>query len=328
MRLLVLVVLLVSVMSDSFAADHKFSLSFFSKVEKLYAKGKYEKVLQELAILDKERFGEYKQEVKPLRSDVRYYHYTLSALFFSGKLKGLSETVAFYSRIHTLDSAKIYINQSQYLTIKNKVVAASESALANDNILTARRYVDALARWGDTTSLYLQVYPKNEAALFGLKREIIWEYLKNYDYSEVDAYARSVRKQKNIADQAYVLTKKYTYDFEKVRAIYSWITHNIIYDYSFKIYDGETTFRAGTGVCSGYSYLFKEMCRQAGIKSFRITGFTTYSNMGHAWNTVLVQGQEFLLDPTWGAGAETKRDYYYLISENELAKTHKATKKE
>lgn len=309
-----------------FFKPKKYDASFYERVEKHYAKANYERVLKELSELDKARFGEDKALVKPLRGDVRYYHYKLSALLNSDKPVTLFDLLALYGRVRSLDTAHYYLAQPQYKIAREKLLSGTDKVLERSGVLAARRFVNAMASWGDTTATYRLVYPK-KTDLNIVRKDVLWTYLREYDYSEIDRKAKATPKQRSIADQAFVLTKDYQYDFEKVRAIYVWIIHNIVYDYSYSIYDAANTFRRNTGVCSGYSYLFKEMCEYAGLKSYRITGMTKNSTLGHAWNTAMVHGHEFLVDATWAAGVRDK-EYYYLISEKELSKTHRAEKKE
>jgi hypothetical protein len=104
----------------------------------------------------------------------------------------------------------------------------------------------------------------------------------------------------------------------KVNAIYNWITHNIKYDAKamYRIGDrpkdlADKTFRKRKGTCDGYSTLFVEMCREAGLPAATVDGYAkdwTYDNGDklyiprHAWAGVMVDGKWQLADPTWGAG--------------------------
>lgn len=189
-----------------------------------------------------------------------------------------------------------------------------------------RRLADVSARYGDTTWVYKSVYPKKKALQLANGMDI-GEYLMKYDYSDIDKKAIEVKRQSSIENQAWALTKDYSYDFEKARAIYVWIVHHIEYDYSYRIYDGETTFRTGTGVCSGFSYLYKEMCLKAGVKAYRVTGIANNGTWSpHAWNMIELEGQPFLLDSTWASCVKSYLDidFFYMVEEKHFAKTHKA----
>lgn len=105
-------------------------------------------------------------------------------------------------------------------------------------------------------------------------------------------------------------------DNDKTRAIYLWVTNNISYDVPrFLARDKEpkmppqTTrevFTSKSAVCQGYSELFVELCNNAGIKAFKVSGYTKkkreISPVSHAWVAAVLDGGWFLFDPTWGAG--------------------------
>jgi transglutaminase-like putative cysteine protease len=320
----VLLYILFSHTPSLYASDAPSSSYSYVKVENLYKRGEYEKVLQQLRVLEQGRYGKDGKLKYSLRNDLEYYHYKLSTQIQLNRIDPLREMIGLYDRLLQLDSTRQYVSQPQYGAFVEHIKRVTETTLKKNQIGVTRKYVNVLARYGDTTWVYHAVHPRKETLNIASK-EILWEFLKEYDYTEIDKKALATKKQSSIADQAWALTKDHTYEFEKVRAIYTWIVHNITYDYSYSIYDGKTTFKQNTGVCSGYSYLFREMCEKAGLKAYRVTGI---ANNGrgygrHAWNLVEVEGQQFLLDSTWGSGLKYAMDYYYLISEKELAKTHK-----
>lgn len=106
-------------------------------------------------------------------------------------------------------------------------------------------------------------------------------------------------------------------DFLKANAIYNWITHNIKYDVA--------AFKKGTldrpsikqvlkkkkALCDGYSDLFTELCREAGLRALTVSGYARdwmfddsdkLYTPRHAWNAVYLAGNWHLVDATWGAG--------------------------
>ena len=103
---------------------------------------------------------------------------------------------------------------------------------------------------------------------------------------------------------------------DKIRAIYVWITHNIVYDRErFKAKrtlnfasDDEFIRHAlanRKAVCAGFSKLFHEMASHAGIEVYTISGYARSdreaTGLGsHAWNGIhLKTGEWLLLDVTW-----------------------------
>lgn len=141
-----------------------------------------------------------------------------------------------------------------------------------------------------------------------------------HDYRAVDEHALNapVSVTKSFKTLARWLTEPFQSDEEKTRALFRWITQNISYDvdayFSGRYMSGraEDALKNKRGVCEGYSGLFEQLARAAGITVVKISGFAKgygYAAGGavgsvpnHAWNAVKVNGDWKLLDCTWGAG--------------------------
>jgi hypothetical protein len=142
------------------------------------------------------------------------------------------------------------------------------------------------------------------------------------DFSKVDEQARKIPfpEKQNVARLASDLTAGLTTEKEKARAIFVWITENISYDIKAatdKDLDMETFFekqkpaavlKSKKAVCEGYSNLFSELCKEAGLRAFVADGWPKnedgeVGSIGHAWNLVQAEGEWGLIDPTWGAGS-------------------------
>lgn len=157
------------------------------------------------------------------------------------------------------------------------------------------------------------------------------------DFSQVDAHARNTpdSKTKTVQDLSQYLTKKFSTEQEKVRAIYVWIAENIKYNLSTIDEDNKLSIeqkkkkqlpdrvlKSRRAICEGYSNLFYEMCRLSGIHAEMVTGLTKdtdgrLNEIPHAWNIVKVDGEWFLVDNTWGAGGvdENRRKYVRNLEE-------------
>lgn len=71
--------------------------------------------------------------------------------------------------------------------------------------------------------------------------------------------------------------------------------------------DAETVFRTRKSVCAGYAKLLEALGQAAGVEIVYISGnsrskTSDLSGQGHAWNGVKVNGQWYLIDPTWDSG--------------------------
>lgn len=107
-------------------------------------------------------------------------------------------------------------------------------------------------------------------------------------------------------------------DFERVKFAHDAIC--LLVSYDAKNYwsgtvpdqDWQNVVKTKTAVCEGYSNLFQKFCSELKIKSKKITGYargvgTDISNeqskvSNHAWNSVCVSDNWYLIDCTWDSG--------------------------
>lgn len=162
-------------------------------------------------------------------------------------------------------------------------------------------------------------------------------FVQAQDFDSVDQRVSLYPKHYNSANQlADQITKDFSNDFDKVRAIYTWLTLNISYDsetfYSgksdidFSYFDKEDlqrklvaidmftvnkTLRTNKAVCEGYARTFKKVSDLLKIPCLFIDGYskTEANDIGnvpkegdHAWNAIRVSNTWYLIDTTWGAG--------------------------
>lgn len=118
---------------------------------------------------------------------------------------------------------------------------------------------------------------------------------------------------------------QYETDFDKVAAIYDWITYNITYDYSYSISSWEGALVYKTSVCSGFAGLFSMLADEAGIESIYVSGKARGSDGwgSHAWNLVKVDEKWYFLDATFDG---VNLGYsYFLKSEEYFSTNHEFT---
>lgn len=118
----------------------------------------------------------------------------------------------------------------------------------------------------------------------------------------------------NKDDQAIILANKLakTTKTEKeiVDAIYSYVIKNIDYDYN-KIknlsYDYipaiDNVLQNGKGICYDYSVLLASMLRSQGIPTKLIKGYSTTTDVYHAWNEIYLEDEArwIIVDTTYDA---------------------------
>lgn len=124
-------------------------------------------------------------------------------------------------------------------------------------------------------------------------------------------------------------------EYEKTKYIYEYIIRQTEYDKSAENNQNIiSVFLNKRSVCQGYTKAVQYLCRKEGIKATTILGHVKDGN--HAWNLVLVDGNWYYLDATWGdstyyksistdiCGASTEEiNYdYLLVTTDFLEMTH------
>jgi Transglutaminase-like superfamily len=142
--------------------------------------------------------------------------------------------------------------------------------------------------------------------------------------------------QDDVTSIAQKLTSNLSDDSLKITAIYFWITANIQYDHRFKNrVEGDTTLtqepynvvKTKRAVCIGYAKMFRELCQMSNIKAYIVEGIVKNGNgflerEGHAWNVVLLNGNYYLLDATWGAESAELAQNYFLRGPSVFLQNH------
>jgi len=128
-------------------------------------------------------------------------------------------------------------------------------------------------------------------------------------------------------------------DYDKLEAIYDWVTANFAYDLekanNLSAYGAGATYllETGRGVCHDYAELTRELLTAVGIEATYESGRVRINETEtelHAWNQALVNNRWYALDTTWGAGfiIEDTSEFIqsprriYLTTPEELLKLH------
>ena len=122
--------------------------------------------------------------------------------------------------------------------------------------------------------------------------------------------------------------------YQKVQAIYNWITANVKYDYSHMndptYWPQYTAYAAAVqkkAVCQGYANLFYRLANDAGVDCRIITGkaYNGTQTEDHAWNIVRMEDEKYYcLDATWDAGSDPKDYDYFLKGLTSFSRDHRA----
>ena len=116
-------------------------------------------------------------------------------------------------------------------------------------------------------------------------------------------------------------------DYEKIEAIFAYITSHVVYDYEhlddedYKLqYTAYAALHDGQCVCVGYSSLMYCMMLKAGIDCRIIggEGGAIYGGIGgvegHAWNIVRLGDKYYNCDSTWDSGNDPW--YFFLLADD------------
>jgi hypothetical protein len=155
------------------------------------------------------------------------------------------------------------------------------------------------------------------------KEDSLYTFIKSYDYTGIDKKVCLMEIGKTIKEHSEMLSNLCNNDQEKVRAAYIWVSTFITYSFSYTNYNSlDIALKTRKGVCHHFASIFNEICNNMNIESFYITGYIKRINGKvelHAWNVVVIQNQNFLLDPTWGIQFPEK---YFLANPKEMILTH------
>ena len=99
-------------------------------------------------------------------------------------------------------------------------------------------------------------------------------------------------------------------DFEKVRAIFNWITENMRYDKKQKKHSAYHGLIEGETICQGFSSIFYRLCLELGIDCRIIIG---HDGEEHAWNIVKIGELYYNIDTTFGLGCKEDEEYHFFL---------------
>ena len=172
----------------------------------------------------------------------------------------------------------------------------------------------------------------------------------NVDFSRIDKHVATIQVPQNIdiPELTNKLVAPARSDIERVRAIAWWMALNIQYDHNAHRV-GVAQLKAGQApmwvleankpaavllnrkaVCMGYAKLFEACCKSIRIEAVAVGGNTRYSDEGHEWNAVKINGGWQLVDVSsmasgtgnQGDGKGQPVDFYFLPEPSQLIFSH------
>jgi transglutaminase/protease-like cytokinesis protein 3 len=177
------------------------------------------------------------------------------------------------------------------------------------------------------------------------------------DLSSIDSYVRSLpfHGEKDIILITDSLTSPFETDLEKGRAIFVWITEHIAYDCGqqnrvetepeeavhplyYTQQQVELILKRRRTRCEGYAFMFRTMCRLAGIYATTLEGYARFDGRkvdpatvepNHAWNAVCFDGEWRELDLSAASGQcdsgqfrRERREEFFQINEKTLERLY------
>ncbi len=114
-------------------------------------------------------------------------------------------------------------------------------------------------------------------------------------------------------------------DYEREKALYAWVTGNVIYDQDHydplgridpASYDPYGPLANGKGVCIGVASTFQLLMDMADVECITVIGASRGNTADHAWNMVRLDGAWYCADPTWDVEKdEDDWDYFNVTSD-------------
>lgn len=138
-----------------------------------------------------------------------------------------------------------------------------------------------------------------------------------YEYAVKCTYYSSTEQEKYMDEEVSRIITSLKLDgktdYQKLRAVYDYITNNVTYDYdtlednSYMLkYTAYAAAHDKTAVCQGYANFFYRLALEAGIDSRIVSS----ASMCHAWNIAGISSKYYLVDSTWDAGRSA---YSYFL---------------
>ena len=136
-------------------------------------------------------------------------------------------------------------------------------------------------------------------------------------------------------------------NYDKVLAIYSYLTGNFAYDYTYyDILEGlrfdisltdylkhyshplniNLLLQSGKGVCENFAETFRALCVCFGVKCYEAIGAA--GGGAHGWNIVEVDGNWYQCDATWDAGQSPENFKYFLLSDAAMGANHNLNRRD
>jgi hypothetical protein len=115
-------------------------------------------------------------------------------------------------------------------------------------------------------------------------------------------------------------------DLEKYQVLHDFVKEYISYDYKAlmsgnesisEANDSKNCLRKQKGVCGGYAYMYRDLCKAAGLQCEVIIGNAYFQGKkrGHAWNGVKLDGKWYHVDVCWDDTGAPAYEFFLIGSD-------------
>jgi hypothetical protein len=120
-------------------------------------------------------------------------------------------------------------------------------------------------------------------------------------------------------------------DFEKCLALYDYIDSNYTYDHDGEIGktpdgSGYLCYKLKKGICCDFGAWYAYLLMECGVDAIEVQNWGTPDSLGyHAWTYVVIDGQGYHIDATWGLKSEYYTDNivmdYFMMTDDDRAES-------
>lgn len=222
--------------------------------------------------------------------------------------------------------------QTGYITLRDAVAAYSEQKIPmNISYHSLERVLDAINYdlpelfWFDGSLSYYTDADGDTVSFVELEYNMPKEELERAQI-QIESYIAGC-----LASESMVTAQS---DFARVVAVYRYLVDHTEYDIAYQEQQSVVSLmKEGKAVCRGYAESFALIMHRLNIPCTIVEGLSSQdwvlSDQGHAWNAVMLDGQWYNIDPTWGdplyqEGADSSApvDGYILVNDELFDRDH------
>ena len=111
-------------------------------------------------------------------------------------------------------------------------------------------------------------------------------------------------------------------DFEKENILHDRLAAAVTYVKTDNSHNAYGALVEGKAVCDGYAEAYQYLLRKVGIQSFIAFGSSKYTEEGHAWNYVRIDGKYYHVDVTWDDKKSVIHYAYLNLSDDLITEDH------